>query len=167
MPPTIELLRKDHDRRSFESGSTVLDDWVRTKASQWSKKGLSRVYVATLDGSAEVCGYYTLSNHYVEFDALPTDRRSGLPSRTHMPTVLLGRLAVSNAHKGRGLGRFLLFDAMKRCLAIAEQVGITAMEVEADGDDARRFYLHNGMTALLDDPHHLFVSMREIRALDL
>ena len=164
---TVEPLEKRHDRSAFASGSAALDDWLRTKANQWTRKGLSRVFVATRDGTDAVLGYYTLSNHHIEFETLPESRRAGLPPRTHVPTVLLGRLAVDRSIQGSGIGRFLLFDAMKRCVRIADEVGVVALEVEADGAAARRFDEHVGLEALLDDPQHLFVPVSAIQELNL
>ena len=41
--------------------------------------------------------------------------------------VILTRLAVSREYHGRGIGRGLLQDAIRRTLAIAEQAGVRAM----------------------------------------
>jgi len=165
---TVEPLASHHARDGFASGASGLDDWIKTKASQWQRKDLARVYVATDAGaggeSTRACGYYSLSNHYVEYEALTREGARGV-SRMHVPAVLLGRLAVDRCSKGDGLGSQLLFDAMKRAVRVADGTGIRVFEVRALDERARAFYLHHGLELLEDDPDHLFVSMDALRKL--
>lgn len=163
---TIELLTRRHDRKDFDCGEPSLDDWLKTKSTPWSKKGLSRVFVATHGSSPDVLGYYTLSSHQVEYEALPEEGRQHLP-KIDIPAVLLGRLAVHRSVRGRGLGRYLLFDAMKSALLVADRIGITVFEVEALNDAARAFYTKCGLISLQDDERHLFLPIEQIRRLDL
>ena len=163
---TVELLAKKHRRESFDCGEPSLNDWLRTRATQWSKKGLSRVFVATHGDSDEVLGYYTLSSHHIQYDALPGEGSRGLP-RINIPAILLGRLAVDRSVAGRGLGRYLLFGAMKSALLVSDHIGTAVFEVEAANDDARAFYKSCGLISLEDDPKHLFLPMGHIRSLDL
>lgn len=162
----IEPLQNRHDRSQFDCGETLLDDWIRTKATQWTRKGLSRVFVATRDDSNRVVGYYTLSNHSVEYDSFPPAAAKGLP-RIRVPAVLLGRLAVDGSVAGRGLGNALLFNAMARSVMVADHVGAAVFEVHALHERAREFYFHHGLRSLQDDQNHLFLSLKEIRKLDL
>jgi len=54
-----------------------------------------------------------------------------------VPVVLLARLAVDSSVSSRGLGAWLLRDAMTRALAASQTVGIRAMLVHALDDHAR------------------------------
>ena len=72
-----------------------------------------------------------------------------------MTEVRLGRLAVAVTDKGRGLGKWLLMDAMARSLA--SEVAWAAFVVDAKDESARSFYLQYGFLALADDPLHLFL----------
>jgi GNAT superfamily N-acetyltransferase len=63
---------------------------------------------------------------------------------------------------GRGLGKRLLLDALRRTLAIAQSVGIHAVEVVAIDDAARNFYLKYGFSPLLDDANHLYLPIKTI-----
>jgi GNAT superfamily N-acetyltransferase len=163
----IGPLTKAHDRRAFDCGEPSLDGWLKSQATPWTRKGLSRVFVATHGGSDRVLGYYTLSNHYVCYDALPEDLARGLPASIDVPAILLGRLAVDRSVSGRGVGTYLLFDAMRRATLVADQVGTTVFEVHALNGRAREFYLRNGLLPLEDDPQHLFLPIRVIRGLGL
>lgn len=81
--------------------------------------------------------------------------------------VLLGRLAVDARAQGRGLGSHLLLDALARVVRVRKQLGVHAIEVTAIDDRAKRFYSKYGFMELLDDPHHLFISLGTVRKLAL
>jgi hypothetical protein len=58
-----------------------------------------------------------------------------------IPVSVIGRLAVSRSHAGRGLGADILSDALRRIAAASRSIGIGAVLVHAKDDQARRFYL--------------------------
>jgi ribosomal protein S18 acetylase RimI-like enzyme len=76
-------------------------------------------------------------------------------------------LAIDLKSQGKGLGELLLVDALERVVQASEQLGIYAVEVRALNENARRFYLKYGFTALLDDELHLYLPMKTIRKLRL
>ena len=82
-----------------------------------------------------------------------------------MPVAHLGRLAVDAGAQGHGLGETLLMDALARVVGAADSIGIHAVEVVTIDEDAKRFYLKYGFTELLDDPHHLYISIKTLRDL--
>jgi GNAT superfamily N-acetyltransferase len=130
----IERLGRRHDRSAFDCGNGVLNDWLTQRASQWDKKDLCRTYVLLPKGTPTVAGYYSLSNHHVNYNSLAADQAKGIPA-VDVPVVLLGKLAVSQSFQGRGLGRILLVDALRRVSALADKVGVRAVEVDAIDDD--------------------------------
>ena len=115
---------------------------------------------------ASAKGYYTLSNHTVVYESLPKDQSKGLP-RSDVPVVLIGRLAVDSSIQGKGLGEFLLIDALRRAEYLADRIGIRAVEVDAINEAAKRFCGRYGFLSLTDDPRHLFLPMKVIRKLKL
>jgi GNAT superfamily N-acetyltransferase len=162
----IERLRSEHGRATFDCGKPPLDEWLQRFAGQYARRDLARTYVAVGDDDLRVLGYYALSSHLVRYGALPDEQARGLPV-IDLPVVLLGRLAVDRSAQGRGLGQYLLIDALRRAAHISDQMGVRAVEVNAIDDTARRFYMRFGFVPLLDDPHHLFLPMQVIRKLDL
>ncbi len=160
----IQRLTKKHDRTQFSSGNALLDDWLRFRAGQYDRRDLARTYVAAAPVAMVVLGYYAIANHFVEYDVLPQEQAKGLPT-LDVPVVLLGRLAVDQRQQGQGIGRGLLADALRRSVALADQIGIRAVEVHAVDEDAVRFYSKFGFLPLLDDPQHLFLPMKVIRKL--
>ena len=157
---------RQHDRTAFDSSKPMLDDWLKLQASQYEKKDLARTYVAVHKGAVQVFGYYAISTHRVSYETLPQEQAKGLP-KIDLPVLLLGRLAVDRTVQGQGLGKLLLIDALRRMQQVAEQVGVRGVEVDALDDAARNFYLKFGFMELLDNPHHLFLSLHVIRKLGL
>lgn len=162
LPWDIQPIQSEHRRESFNSGNQTLDDWLKRYATQFQRRNLARTFVAVAPPDTSVVGYYAISGHAVRYDALPADLAKGLP-RIDVPVVLLARLAVSKNEQGKGLGAFLLVDALQRSQSLSDQIGIRAVEVDAIDATARRFYLHFGFVALQDDPNHLILPINMIR----
>lgn len=158
--------RKRHERASFDCGIAGLNEWLGTKAGQSEKKDLARTYVLVEVGNTSIKGFYALSNHTVAYEALPEEQAKGLP-QIDMPVVFIGRLAVDRSLQGRGLGEFLLIDALRRAEYLSHKIGIRAVEVDAINESAKQFYERYGFLALMDDPRHLFLPMNIIRKLQL
>lgn len=165
-PWMVEGLGSQHDRSAFDCGQASLNDWLKLRAGQFAKRDLARTYVLVRADEVEVFGYYALSTHHVRFESLPGDQSKGLP-HSEIPVVLLGRLAVDRSVRGQGLGKVLLVDSLRRVQHLADHVGVRGMEVDALDDSARAFYIKFGFVPLLDDPNHLFLSMKVIRKLHL
>lgn len=81
-----------------------------------------------------------------------------------IPAVLLARLAVDESVQGRGIGAWLLRDAMLRTLSAADAVGVRVMLVQAISPDARGFYERHGFEPSPTDPLTLQMLLKDIRA---
>jgi GNAT superfamily N-acetyltransferase len=133
-PP--EPISADHDLSAFDCGEPALDDWLRQRALK-NESRFSRTYVAHDD--KVVVAYYCISAGAVERTAAPGRLRRNAPDS--IPVSVIGRLAVSRSHAGRGLGPDLLADALRRIAAASATVGIAAVLIQAQDERARRFYL--------------------------
>lgn len=162
----IESLSADHDRSAFSCGQQSLDEFLKRYAGQNQKTGISKTYVAVRIGQRQVGGYYSISAGAVHFEDIPQELRKRLP-RYPVPVAHLGRLAVDRSAQGQRLGEFLLLDALARIVQAADSIAIHAVEVVAINDPARRFYLKYGFTPLLDDPNHLYISIKTLKKLKL
>jgi ribosomal protein S18 acetylase RimI-like enzyme len=156
----IQPLSGRHDRSSFDCGEPALDEFLRRYARQNEERGIGRTFVAVPDGQTTVVGFYTLAAGSVAFVDLPGDVH--LP-RYPVPVVLLARLAVSRMARGQGLGEALLVDAFRRILAVADTLGIHAVEVRAKSERARTFYERYGFSSLRDDRLHMYVPLTTVR----
>ena len=165
-PWVIERLTDAHDRSDFSFGKAPLDEFLKRLAGQYDRRDFARTYVALWPPEPAVQGYYTLSGGSLDLSALPEPVRKKLP-RHPAPVARLGRLAVTQAAQGQQLGKTLLLDALRRCSRVASELALYAVEVDAIDEDARRFYLKYGFTALADDPLHLYLSMKAVQKLGL
>ena len=77
--------------------------------------------------------------------------------------MLLARLAVDKTVQGKGIGAFLLRDAMSRALSVSEQAGMRLLLVHALNDKARAFYEHFGFEPSSSDPMNLQLLVKDIR----
>lgn len=162
----IEELRSEHHRTDFFCGHDSLDTFLKERASQHQRKGISKTFVAVRAGNLSACGFYSLATGSVSLNKLTDEQRKGLPNHP-IPVVLLGRLAVDKGSQGQGLGEYLLLDAMRRVIHAANELGIHAIEVDAIDGAARRFYSKYGFTELADNDHHLYIPMAVVRKLNL
>jgi GNAT superfamily N-acetyltransferase len=152
-----EKLRPDHDFSSFDSGTPVLDDWLRRRALPNQESGASRTYVVR--AGRRVIGYYALAAGAVAQSEATGRTRRNMPDP--VPVMVLGRLAIDSGHQGRGLGRALLRDAVLRTMQAADIAGTRAMLMHAVSEDAKRFYERCGFQPSPLDPMTLMVTMRD------
>lgn len=158
----IEPLNPSHERTDFDCGVESLNRYIKKQAGQDVKRGISRMCVAVKpDSPGKVVGYYTLSSLSIELQDLPGNLSKKL-SKHPIPAVLVGRLAVIKAAQGCGVGKMLLVDAIKRILAIREEIGVFAVVVDAYDRDAHRFYERFGFVPLTGKPRRLFLLIRSI-----
>jgi len=156
----VEALNSGHDRAGFHCGEASLDDYIRKQARQDVKRRISRVFVATRpEHPSVIVGYYTLSTLSIELGELPETLARKLP-RHPVPAALLGRLAVSQSAQGHGIGRMLLADALKRTLAVSDEIAIHAMVVDAIDEGAQRFYEQYGFALLSTKGRRLFLPLK-------
>ena len=129
-------LAAHHDLSAFDCGEPALDTWLRQRALK-NESRFSRTYVVC-EGDA-VAGYFCLSAGAVQREAMPGKLRRNAPDS--VPVAVIGRLAVSKAYAGRGLGADMLADALRRVAVASESIGIRAVLVQAKDEKARSFYL--------------------------
>lgn len=158
-----EVLGPDHALDDFDCGRTALDLWLTKHARQAAAAGSARTYVVVDSQQARVVGYHALAAAGVERKAATSRAIQGMP-RYPIPVVLLARLAVDVSVARRGLGAWLLRDAMTRTLAASETIGVRAMLVHALDNDAREFYLRHGLEPSPTDPLHLTILVKDIAA---
>lgn len=165
----IRALRASEDRTQFHSGDAALDSFFATYAGQNQfRHHLGVTYVA--DEGGRLFGFITVAAGEIEIDRLPASARKALP-RYPLPVLRLGRLAVDESARGRGLGTQLLRFVFALALRMASEVGCIGVIVDAK-PGAVSFYEKYGF-AVLDvlegasdaRPRQtaLFLSVAEIR----
>ncbi len=154
-----EHLTPEHDLAAFDSGVAALDDWPKRRALANEAAGGSRTYVVCAGG--RVVGYYALATGGVAQTAASGRVRRNMPDP--VPVMVLGRLAVDQAYRDRGLGAGLLHDAILRTVQAAELGGIRAILVHAISDEAKRFDERHGFIESPVDPMTLMITVAEAK----
>ena len=175
-PPALPFLAvpltKGMDRASFSCGDDGFDAYLRNQASQDVSRHMAAVYVA-LDpvqspssASRRIRGYYTLSSHGIVLDEVPEEIRRRLPRYEQAPAVLLGRLAVDRKEQGRGLGRRLVFDALRRVVEANATIAAWAVVVDAHTPALVPWYTERfGFSAVVGRPTRLFLPVKQAAGL--
>jgi len=160
----IEPLGTQHDRAAFSCGVAALDTYLHKQAGQDARRRAAVVFVVTPDGRT-IAGYYTLSQYAISLDAVPDQLAKKLPKYPLIPATLVGRLAVSAAFRGKGLGEMLLMDALYRSLGVSRQLASVGVVVDAKDDPAVAFYRKYGFLELPKIPKRLFLPMATVERL--
>ena len=151
-----EPLRAEHALEGFICGESVLDEWLKRRASANQASRASRTFVVT-NAERQVMGYYALARGAV----VPVDAAAGV--RRNMPELIpvlvLGRLAVDQRARGMKLGAALLKDAVNRSMAVSQHAGVRALLVHALNERAKDFYLKYGLSVSPTDAMTLMLRM--------
>lgn len=137
-----EALSSDHDTDAFTCGVADLDAWLKDRARS-SEGKTARTFVVA--AGRRVVGYYCLAAGAIVRADLPKKLARNTPDQ--VPVLILGRLAVDEAVKGRGIGRGLLKDALMRSLSVADGIGVRAVVVHIRNDEVADFYRNLGFLA--------------------
>lgn len=164
------LYPQQHDRESFGCGIPRLDNFLKRSARKQQAGDFTRVWVATFAGQREIVGYYALNAHRLEADSLPPALTRNAPSHGGIPAIYLSMIAVDLRHQGKGLGKILLADALKRAVSAAGQIGLKAVVLDVIEDGGPKvtgkrikFYIASGFVPLPDRPLRMIISVETIR----
>ncbi len=157
----IELLGSQHERAAFFCGSDPLDSYFQQKVNQDVRRRITACFVA-VSKSEQIAGFYTLASASIVLTDLPTAIGKKLPRYPAVPAVRMGRLAVDQNFKGKGLGAALLADALAR--ACNAEIAAFALVVDAKDQVAATFYAHHGFIAFEAEPMSLFLPLSVVKA---
>lgn len=111
----------------------------------------------------DILGYYSLALTLVSLDELPvtiSKQYQGV-----IQAALLGRLAVNKTAQGRGLGGFLLIDAILKAYQASLILPTPMLIVDAKNQDAKTFYQYYGFKSLPENELKLMLTMKSAKAL--
>ena len=152
-----------HDQtEGFDCGQPALNQFLQRYALVNQNSHSAQTYVCCQQDA--VVGFYSLSVGSVQPQAAPIRVMRGM-ARHPVPVMLLARLAVDLAHQGQGLGQALLKDALLRTAQAADIAGIRCLLVHAKDDAARRWYEGWEFEPSPTDPYHLFLLLKDLKAL--
>ena len=139
----VEILDKSrHNFKSFDCGQKSMNDFLKQFALKNLKLNISRTWIVFDEHNNQgekhnVIGYFTLSMQSVEPSLFPDEK---LP-RYNLPTTLLARIAIDQNFQNQGLGKKILYAALKKALIISK-VGLPSYAVILDvlDEKALAFY---------------------------
>lgn len=150
-------------RDSFFCGKEPLDDYLKKFITQDIRRNLVAAF-ALVNDQNEILGYFTLSNSSIPKESVRSDFQKHTGAYGAIPVTLLGRLAVDQRLKGKGFGKILLINALKRAYEVSKNViGSCAIIVDPIDDEARFFYLKFGFESL--DTGKMFLPMSVVKTL--
>lgn len=158
----IAKLSNSHNLKNFDCGNFDLNNYLIKYALKNQQSDSSTTYIACLEDN--VIGYYTLTVASVIHENAPPRISKGLP-KYPIPVALLARLAVSKEFQKRGIGRGLLKNCLIRVNEAADLIGIRALLVHAKDEKARDWYQQFDFEPSPTDPLHLFLILKDIRAI--
>lgn len=157
-PTPLEI---DHDIKNFDCGRPSLNDWLQKKATKAQHVGGSARTYVVCSTEGRVVGYYSLATGSINREDTPGKVKKNSPNP--IPVILIGRLAVDQEFKGKGIGYGLLKDALLRIVAAAEEIGVRAVLVHALDEQARNFYLKHGFYESPTNDLTLMITVEEIQ----
>jgi len=158
-----EPLTAAHAVSAFDCGVESLNLWLKRHALQAASSGSARTYAIRDTKHDRVVGYHAMAAAAVSPAQATARAAKGMP-RHPILAVLLARLAVDTDVQGRGLGAWLLRDAMLRAVSVSDVLGVRALLVHAIDDDARAFYIRYGFEPSPTDALNLQLLLKDIRA---
>jgi GNAT superfamily N-acetyltransferase len=163
----IELSKTKHDRKSFDCGTTELNQFIHDFAVRHRAAGISKTMVLPEKDSKNICAYYTLSHSQIKRETLPSSHSKKLPYYP-VPVLLIAQLAVHLQAQKQGLGKITLVQALRHCLKINMHLPSFAVVVDTLHNGVQAFYEQYGFQ-LLDVQQskrmRLFLPMKTVAAL--
>ena len=153
------LLEKGQECASFDCGKAPLNAFLIHHALANQANNSARTFVVLEENC--VVGYYSLAASAVLHEHAPTRMVKGL-ARHPVPVILMARFAVDRSHQGKGLGKAMFKDAIKRSLAATKEIAARAFVVHAKDEEAKALYSHFEMEPFTDNPYHLFLLLKDI-----
>ena len=164
-PEYIVALEKGHDRALFDCKNANLNRYLKLQARQDAEKYVAAPFVLLEPDTKIVRAYYTLSSSLIPLEELPKEVVKKLPRYDGLPVTLLGRLARDKTIPDKGIGEFLLIDALRRSLESAQHIASLAVVVQAKDKEAESFYRHFNFLPFQLTPLRLFLPLSQIEKL--
>jgi len=160
----IQAIAPIHEPDAFDCGSPDQTVWLRRHALQAHQSDTAKVYVVCRVDTAQVVGYYALSAGSVASEEAPARVTKGVV-RHPIPVIILARLGVDVGEQGRGLGTALVKDAQLQVASVADSVGVRALLIHAESDQAAAFYtrIDPGFERSPTDPLHVVLLIKDLR----
>ncbi len=155
---------KQHDRKKFDCGEEPLNTFLQNSARQHLDKGISRTEVLCDPQDPDaIIGFTTLTLCSI----VPHKDGQAASYPNELSALKLARMAVDLKHQGRGVGKYLLLDVLKKAWQIQQYSPLQGVVVDAKNDSVVNFYKSFGFVVIDDaeDKYALMLTMANIEEL--
>ncbi len=128
---------KLHDRSSFDSGSSDLDEWLRRYSTQNRRRNTAATWVIA-DAEGVVVAYVSLAMTSIDRGAASSSVAKHAPDP--VPALLVGRLAVDRSRAGLGVGTALVAHVLATAVDLNDRAACRAVVVSALDEVARSWW---------------------------
>lgn len=177
MPADCQLLNleeTDCSLETFNCGKRCINKFIRDGLREKIALGHCAVRVCIDAKSGAPMGLVTISPYCLDkgywkirdhMETISEDVLDKFDGKYPVPGWLIGQLGVDNKYKGRGIGEFLLMDAL-RLIKDLSRHGCGSIAVVHADEDVKAFYGRYGFRQLPPDTCSvLFLPIRELDSL--
>ena len=107
-------LTPESDLDSFKCAEGDLNEFLIDESKDYQKEYLAKTYLLVHRESGDIVAYYSLLNDVIRLNETEKSVRNRInrkipfsKQRNHYPAVKVGRLAVSEAYAGQGIGTYV------------------------------------------------------------
>lgn len=157
--------------KSFDCDDADLKDFLESKAKNFHTELLAKTYI--LEDKEQTIAYFSIFNDSLRIEDIKNISKTGLKNilsdlvthrkrhLKHFPAIKIGRLAICDCKKGKGLGKdimkfiinlvieqnevsackFITVDAYANSLGYYEKMGFVYLSSNDEGEDTRQMYL--------------------------
>jgi ribosomal protein S18 acetylase RimI-like enzyme len=126
-----------HHREQFDSGESVLDEWLRRYAGQNRRRDTAATWVIA-NADDVIVAYASVAMTGIDRSAAPEAVAKHAPDP--VPALLLGRLAVDRRYANLGIGTTLTAHVLATAVELNEKAACRAVVVTALNQRARRWW---------------------------
>lgn len=137
-------LCREHDRKSFDCGEPEMNRYIRQYLAQQVKRWDTSCTVLEDASTHEMIGFFTINPSAIPRGDLPVGVHSAYETAS---VYLLGRLAVSVRHQGKGYAKLLLDEAVDS-LTNRSAPKALGLLVELKSSDLENFYRNYGFVRI-------------------
>lgn len=159
----VEPLGEHHDKTAFSCGQVAIDHWLHDEALNQQRQGNISVWVCVGEQD-RLCAFFASRVHVLSVPtSLSSTRRKywGVNERGFAPAFMIAKLGLDRALQGRGYGKVLLHEALRKCVEAADRAACKLIVVDALDDRLVSFYENQGFVPI--EGRRLILSVKAVR----
>lgn len=160
-----KLDRARHDRNSFISTNPSFDDYLKKFANQDIKRNKTIVYVAVKPEDyvpKRIYGFYSINSFSLTDSDYSETTNLSFEPYGYISAILIGRLAIAK-YQAQLRGFELLYQALRKCKILAQELGVSIILVEPIDERAIQFYKRQGFVNLGISSNFMYIPIEFVK----